>query len=209
MNIELWLAFAAAATVLLAIPGRTTLTVISYSASHGRAATLPLIAGVALGDSTALALSLVGLGALLSTSALWFSVVKWAGGLYLIYLGIKLLRAGVSAQATSETAVPQSLWRLFLNTYAVTALNPKGIVFFVAFLPQFINPSAPTGSQLLVLAITFVALATINATLYAVFASTARRMLESPRAQRRFNLLGGSLICSAGVWALLAKRPAQ
>jgi threonine/homoserine/homoserine lactone efflux protein len=91
----------------------------------------------------------------------------------------------------------------------VTALNPKGIVFFVAFLPQFLNTAAPVSPQLWILAVTFVMLATLNASLYALFASAARSLLESPRAQRRFNFLGGTLISGAGVWALLAKRPAQ
>jgi threonine/homoserine/homoserine lactone efflux protein len=103
--------------------------------------------------------------------------------------------------------VPGSRWKLFANTYLVTALNPKGIVFFVAFLPQFINPGAGIAQQLWILAVTFVAMATLNATLYAVFASTARKVLSSPRAQRRFNLAGGALLSAAGVWALLAKRP--
>lgn len=208
MHLDHWIAFVAAAVVLLAIPGPTILTVISYSASHGRRATLPLILGVALGDSTALVLSLVGLGALLSASALWFNVVKWAGGLYLLYLGIKMLRAGVSTPVAAAMPAAESLSRLFLNTYAVTALNPKGIVFFVAFLPQFLSPTAPAAPQLWILGTTFVVLAAINATLYATFASAARRMLESPRAQRRFNLVGGSLICTAGAWALIAKRQA-
>lgn len=209
LHLDLWFAFVAAALVLLAIPGPTILTVISYSASHGKRATAPLIAGVALGDSTALVLSLVGLGALLSASALWFNIVKWSGGLYLLYLGIKMLRAGVAAQSVAEAPVPESLWRLFLNTYAVTALNPKGIVFFVAFLPQFLNPAAPAAPQLWALGVTFVVLATLNATLYAMFASGARRMLASSKAQRRFKVLGGSLICVAGAWALFAKRQVQ
>jgi len=93
-------------------------------------------------------------------------------------------------------------------TTNVTALNPKGIVFFVAFLPQFINPGASVTRQLWVLAVTFVVMATINASLYALFAASARRLLASPRAQRRFNLSGGALLSAAGVWALLAKRPA-
>ena len=207
MPIELWLAFVAASVVLLIIPGPTILTVISYSMSHGRRANVPLVAAVALGDSTALVVSLMGLGALLSASAFWFTAVKWAGGLYLLYLGIKLLRAGISPQQAAAPAAPASRWRLFTNTYLVTALNPKGIVFFVAFLPQFINPAAPVTRQLWVLAATFVALATANATLYAVFAASARKVLGSPRAQRGFNLAGGSLLSAAGVWALLAKRP--
>jgi threonine/homoserine/homoserine lactone efflux protein len=207
MSIELWFTFAAASAVLLIIPGPTILTVISYSIAHGRRANVPLVAAVALGDSTALVVSLLGLGALLATSAFWFTVVKSAGGLYLLYLGIKLLRAGISPSELLARAVPGSRWKLFANTYLVTALNPKGIVFFVAFLPQFINPGAGIAQQLWILAVTFVAMATLNATLYAVFASTARKVLSSPRAQRRFNLAGGALLSAAGVWALLAKRP--
>lgn len=208
MPIELWFAFVAASAVLLIIPGPTILTVISYSMAHGRRANVPLVAAVALGDSTALVVSLFGLGALLATSAFWFTVVKWIGGLYLLYLGVKLLRAGISPAELAAPAAPGSRWKLFANTYLVTALNPKGIVFFVAFLPQFINPSAGVAQQLWVLAVTFVVLATLNATLYAVFASSARKVLSSPTAQRRFNLAGGSLLSAAGVWALLAKRPA-
>ncbi|MEO8022120.1 LysE family translocator [Polaromonas sp.] len=208
MSLELWLAFVAASVVLLIIPGPTILTVISYSMAHGRRANVPLVAAVALGDSTALLLSLLGLGALLATSALWFTVVKWAGGLYLLYLGIKLLRAGISPTELTAPAAPGSRWKLFAHTWLVTALNPKGIVFFVAFLPQFITPGAGLTQQLWVLAVTFVLLATLNATLYAVFAGSARRLLASPRAQRRFNIAGGSLLTVAGVWALLARRPA-
>ena len=209
MPVELWLAFVAASAVLLIIPGPTILTVISYSMSHGRRANVPLVAAVALGDSTALVVSLLGLGALLATSAFWFMVVKWVGGLYLIHLGIKLLRAGIApADIAAAPAAPVSRWRLFANTYLVTALNPKGIVFFVAFLPQFLSPTTDATRQLWVLAVTFVAMAALNATLYAVFAGTARRLLSSARAQRRFNLAGGSLLSAAGVWALLARRPA-
>lgn len=208
MSIELWLAFVAASAVLLLIPGPTVLTVISYSMAHGRRANAPLVAAVALGDSTALALSLLGLGTLLAASAFWFNAVKLVGGVYLLCMGIKLLRAGVSPARAVAPAAPGSRWRLFANTYLVTALNPKGIVFFVAFLPQFIDPNAAVARQLWALALTFVALATANATLYAVFAASARRALGSPRAQRGFNLAGGSLLSAAGVWALLARRPA-
>jgi threonine/homoserine/homoserine lactone efflux protein len=206
MSPELWLGFVAASVILLIIPGPTILTVISYSISHGKRANLPLVIAVALGDSTALVLSLLGLGALLAASAFWFTVIKLAGGLYLLYLGIKMLRSGIKAEDVALPTAPASRWKLFANTYLVTALNPKGIVFFVAFLPQFLDVKAPVAPQLWMLAITFVVLAAINATLYAVFASSARRFLTSARAQRRFNLAGGSLLSVAGVWALLAKR---
>jgi threonine/homoserine/homoserine lactone efflux protein len=129
--------------------------------------------------------------------------------LYLLYLGIKLLRTKPTVPSVAKPEAPHSLWRLFANTYLVTALNPKGIVFFVAFLPQFLRTSAPITLQLWVLGSTFVVLAALNAGAYALFASTARGLLASPRAQRKFNLAGGSLMSAAGVWALLAKRPAQ
>jgi threonine/homoserine/homoserine lactone efflux protein len=207
MPIELWIAFVAASVILLVIPGPTILTVISYSVAHGSRANVPLVAAVALGDSTALALSLLGLGTLLATSAFWFTVIKWVGGLYLLFLGLKLFRAGVAPRILAARSVPASRWKLFTNTYLVTALNPKGIAFFVAFLPQFITHDADITPQLWILSFTFVALAIVNATLYSMFAATARRVMSSSRAQRRFNLSGGTLLTAAGLWALLAKRP--
>ena len=208
MSLEHWLAFVAASAILLVIPGPTILSVISYSLAHGRRARWPLVAAVALGDSTALCVSLLGLGALLAASAFWFTVVKWIGGGYLLYLGLRMLGTGASGGVLrAASAVPASRWKLFANTWLVTALNPKGIVFFVAFLPQFIQPARDTSGQLWILALTFVALASLNATLYALFAGAASRWLSSPRARRGFHLAGGSLLSAAGVWALLARRP--
>lgn len=206
MSIEVWLAFVLASVVLLIIPGPTILTVISYSMSHGYKAKVPLILAVALGDSTALALSLLGLGVLLAESVFWFQVIKWVGGLYLLFLGVKLLMAGVKPSAFVESDNSVSSCKLFANTYMVTALNPKGIMFFVAFMPQFINPNTDTNAQLWLLSATFVALAALNATLYSVFAGKARQILSSAKAQRRFNFGGGSLLSAAGVWALTAKQ---
>lgn len=208
MTIEAWLAFVAASVVLLIIPGPTILAVISYSMAHGRRASLPLVAGVALGDSTALAVSLVGLGAILAASSFWFTVAKVCGGLYLLYLGVSLLFTKSSPVAGSSRGLHGSKWRIFGNTYLVTALNPKGIVFFIAFLPQFVSTQADMTLQLTILAMTFVGLATVNAVLYTVFASSIRGLLSSAAAQRRFNRAGGVLLSVAGIWALLARRPA-
>lgn len=205
MDIELWLTFVMASTILLIIPGPTILTVISYSVSHGYRAKIPLIVAVAAGDSSALALSLLGLGALMAESAFWFQMVKWAGGLYLLFLGARLLIAGIKPSEVQPDTESTSGWKLFISTYMVTALNPKGIVFFVAFLPLFIDTTTNVTRQFWILAITFVALATLNATLYAVFASKARRLLSHSKTQRIFNFTGGSLLCSAGAWALSAK----
>ena len=186
MPIEIWISFVVVSAVLLVIPGPTLLTVISYSMAHGRQANIVLVAAVALGDSTGLAVSLLGLGALLATSTSWFTVVKWAGGLYLLVLGINLLRTSRSSPAPALPSVPGPRWKVFVSTYLVTALNPKGVVFFVAFLPQFVDSNSPAGPQLWILAITFVTLAALITTVYAVSASSAREVFLSSRAQKPF-----------------------
>jgi len=210
MSFEVWLAFALASIVLLVIPGPTVLALIGYSVggaplrARQRAA---MVAGVALGDAAALAASLAGLGGLLMASAFWFMVVKWAGGIYLLYLAVHMLARGFGPSAAQPDAVPATVHGLFGRTFLVTALNPKPIVFFVAFLPQFVQPGGEVVRQLWILGATFIALSTLNATLYACFAGAARRMLTAPRARRGFNLAGGAMLGGAGVWALLARRP--
>jgi threonine/homoserine/homoserine lactone efflux protein len=207
MSIQIYTAFVVASAVLLIIPGPTVLTVISYSLSHGRRANVPLVVAVALGDSTALAFSLMGLGALLAASAFWFILVKSVGGLYLLYIGIRLMRTSVSLPEGAESTLPDSRRRLFADTYMVTALNPKSIIFFVAFLPQFVDPHGHVTRQLWLLAVSFVAMAAINAAVYTVFAASARKALTSRYALRGLHLAGGSLLSAAGLWALLARRP--
>ena len=208
MSIELWLALAAASAVLLIIPGPTILTVISYSMAHGRRANVPLVAAVALGDSTALVVSLLGLGALLAASSFWFTVVKWMGGLYLLYLGVRLLRAGISPTQLAPPTTPGSRWRLFANTYLVTALNPKGIVFYVAFFPLFLSADKPLLPQILTFGATFLVMATFNAALYAMMAGQVTRFLKGYRARKNLNrAAGGILLVTAGLLGL-AKRTA-
>lgn len=209
MNIELWLGFVIASSIMLAIPGPTVLIVISYALTHGKRANLPLILAVILGTTVAVSGSLLGLGVLLNTSAFWFTVVKIAGGLYLFYLGISMLKSGTVQGQPRAPVRLDSRVKLFTNTFFATALNPKSLMFFVAFIPQFINTNTNTDFQLWVLAITFIALATIIVSSYAVFASSAHSYLTSPLIQRRFNITGGSLLSLAGVWTLLAKRPAS
>ena len=207
MPLENWFAFVVASTILLMVPGPTILTVISYSIAHGERAKTPLVVAVVLGDSTALLISLVGLGSILAASAFWFTVIKVVGGVYLLYLGMKLiLTRSPSAEIETSTAADSRL-KLFANTYLVTALNPKGIVFFIAFLPQFVSLAFDLNHQLWVLAATFVFLAGLNAALYAIFATSVRNLLSSDKAKRKFNILGGTLLSTAGVWSLLSKRP--
>jgi threonine/homoserine/homoserine lactone efflux protein len=203
MAFDHWLAFVAASAVLLVIPGPTVLLVISYALGHGRkaaAAVVAVVAGVALGDLTAMTASMLGLGAILATSAAIFTVLRWIGGAYLIYLGVALWRAPV--HAADATDLPRDKPAHMLgHAYAVTALNPKSIVFFVAFVPQFLDASRPLLAQGVTLEATFVALATLNATMFALLAAAARQKLRQPGVRRLVNRTGGSLLIGAGVFA--------
>lgn len=206
MTFEHWLAFAAASAVLLAIPGPTILLVISYALGHGRKAAGATVAGVALGDFTSMTASMLGLGALLATSSLLFTSLRWVGAAYLIWMGIKLWRAPIAAG--DGQAATTSSRRIFLHAYAVTALNPKSIVFFIAFLPQFLDPAQPVLGQMLAFEATFLLLATLNAIAYALLASAARRTIRRPAVQRAVNRTGGTLLVGAGLFALLGRRAA-
>lgn len=208
MSFEHWFAFAAASAVLLAIPGPTILLVISYALGHGRKIAGATVAGVALGDFTAMTASMLGLGALLATSAAVFTVLKWVGAAYLVWLGIKLWRApvGNDSGSTVETSPAERPLRIFLHTYAVTALNPKSILFFVAFLPQFLDLSRPLFAQMAIFETTFLILATINAALYAWLAAAAGSTIRKPNVRRIVNRLGGSLLIGAGFLTAGLKR---
>jgi threonine/homoserine/homoserine lactone efflux protein len=201
MAFETWAAFAVASAIMLAIPGPTILLVVSYALSHGRRVASAIVAGVALGDFTAMTASMLGIGALLATSAALFTALKWVGAAYLVYLGIKLWRAPVGDGAIPQAEKETNARRIFLHAYVVTALNPKSIIFFVAFLPQFLDPAAPALTQMVVFETTFVILATLNAAAYALLASMARGAIRKPSVQRIVNRTGGSLLIGAGMLA--------
>jgi len=198
MTLETWLAFSAASIVLLLIPGPTILLVISYALGQGWRVALPMAAGVALGDFTAMTLSMLGIGALLMASATIFTVLKWLGAAYLIWLGVKLFRAGGSFEAKARTEATSPV-KMLAHAWLITALNPKSITFFVAFLPQFLDAKAPFLQQMVIFEATFLTLAFLNAFGYALVASKARNLFRSERAIRAFNRTGGTLLIGAGV----------
>jgi threonine/homoserine/homoserine lactone efflux protein len=136
MSLEIWIAFTLASAALLAIPGPTVMLVVSYALGRGRATGWATVPGVTLGDFTAMTLSLLGAGAVLAASASLFTALKLLGAAYLVWLGIQLWRAATSAEELLRKADTAGGRRMFWSAYAVTALNPKSIVFFVAFVPQ-------------------------------------------------------------------------
>lgn len=201
MHLETWIPFVLATTLILVIPGPTIILVISQAVAHGRKSVIPLVAGVLLGDFTAMTLSLLGLGTVLSASASLFTLFKWIGALYLVYIGIRLWRSSPddAVEAATSRKTSSTALSLFRSSYIVTALNPKSIAFFVAFLPQFISPRQPLFPQLTLLGGTFLVLATVNAAMYAIFAGQLRARIRKRNVQQWFNRLGGSALIGAGI----------
>lgn len=203
---ELYIPYVLASTLILIIPGPTIILVISQAVTHGRASVVPLVAGVLLGDFTAMTCSLLGLGALMATSATLFTLFKWIGALYLLYLGIKTWRTTPQDDTTEYQAQKTPAMELFRGAYIVTTLNPKSIAFFVAFLPQFIMPSQPMVTQLPLLGGTFLFLATANAALYAIFASKLSHHLKKGRIRKWFNRAGGGALIGASILTASVQR---
>ena len=198
MSFEAWLAFAAASSILLVIPGPTILLVVSYALGQGWRTALPMAVGVALGDFTAMTLSMLGIGALLAASATVFTILKWIGAAYLVYLGVKLFRAGGALDAKPRNDAASAA-KMLGHAWLVTALNPKSITFFVAFLPQFIDRNGDFFAQMLIFEATFLTLAFANAFGYALVAARARHLVRNPRAIGIFNKVGGTMLVGAGI----------
>ena len=207
MTFALWLTFAAASAVVLVIPGPTILLVLSYALSQGRRVAVASALGVALGDFLAMSASLLGLGALIAASANAFALLKWAGAVYLIWLGVKMLReAGKTAPAVPVGSQATRPGAVFRHMAIVTALNPKPIAFFIAFVPQFLRPEAPMAPQILILIATFVTLGTLNALAYALVANRLRRLVATPRADRWLGRIGGATLITLGLLTASMKR---
>ena len=199
----LWL-FSLAALALLLIPGPAVLYVVVQSAEQGRRVGLASVAGLHLGTLVHVAAATAGLSALIVASALAFSVVKYAGAAYLVYLGVrKLLERDPDPSLAPPP--PEPLRRAFWRGAVVNVLNPKTALFFLAFLPQFVDAdSGGVWSQALVLGLLFVALGLVSDSLYALAAGTVGALLRRRRRALRYG--SGVVYVGLGAAAALAKR---
>jgi threonine/homoserine/homoserine lactone efflux protein len=194
--------FAAAALALLLVPGPAVLYIVAQSAEYGRLAGVVSVAGIHLGTLVHVAAATVGLSALIVSSAFAFSIVKYAGAAYLVYLGVRRL---LTQEPTDPVpARHQPLATLFVQGAVVNVLNPKTALFFLAFLPQFVDPERTVWTQVVVLGLTFVVLGFVSDGLYAVAAGTLARWLRVHRRPMRY--ASGSIFVGLGVSAALAKR---
>jgi threonine/homoserine/homoserine lactone efflux protein len=198
--------FITAALVLLAIPGPAVLYIVTQSVEHGRRAGLTAVAGIHVGSLVHVAAATVGLSALLVSSAVAFSAVKLVGAAYLIFLGVqKLLGRGDDDGPALGNS--RDLGRIFRQGIVVNVLNPKTALFFLAFLPQFVDPDRSAAPQIAVLGLIWVLLGLLSDSVYAVLSGTVggalRRSSAFSRAQR---FITGVVLIGLGVLAALTGR---
>ncbi len=209
MSLSAWSLFLAASALLILTPGQDMYMVMTRSIARGRAAGLVTAAGISTGLVGHTLLVAVGLGALIRSSETLFLAIKMAGALYLVWLGIAALRAGADTDLSS-CGGPRGRWRLFLEGALSNLANPKIVVFYLAFLPQFVpSDSARPGLVLAQLGIAFAALTfVIKAPIGYAAASLAATLRQRPAVQLWLNRVGGSILMLLGVRLLLEARSA-
>ena len=208
MEFETWLAFTAASVAFLIFPiGPTMLLVITLGLSNGPRIAPIAASGVALGDMAAMTVSLAGLGALMMASAEVFTMFKWAGAAYLIWLGIRTFRSAqdVGSRPKQRESRIDRL-RAFRQCFGVTALNPTPIAFFIAFVPQFIDTAAPLLPQFAAAIATFACLAWLNAFFYARLASRVGGVIRRPSIVAWFKRVSGTVLMGMGLATLTLRR---
>ncbi|OWV81497.1 amino acid transporter [Rhizobium sp. R634] len=210
MDIFTLLAFAAVSFVGIATPGPTVLLALTNGSRHGLRRAMAGMVGAVLSDFVLIGAVAIGLGALLAASEFWFSMLKWVGAAYLAFLGIMLLRSKGAIDAALQSGAPagQSTFAIGLKSFMVAATNPKGYLFFSAFLPQFIDPTQPQAAQYALLALIFAALDFIIMFGYAFFGSQAVRFLKTSGALWLERACGGALLALAGSLAFYRRATA-
>lgn len=197
MSLQLYLTFLAACVVLVIVPGPTVTLIVANSLKHGARAGMINIAGTQLGLALCIGIVLAGLASLIAAMGPLFDIVRLAGAAYLVWLGIKLVRSSGSLEAVGEAPRPRG--GFFWQGFVVLMSNPKALVLFGAFFPQFIDPAGGYISQVILLGVTAMAVAFVFDSAYAVLAGRAGAVLSKKRVQLVSRLSGLCLI-GGGVW---------
>jgi homoserine/homoserine lactone efflux protein len=207
MSFTVWLAFFAAAWAISISPGPGAVAVMSASLNHGFARGYFATFGLVLGFWTQLAVVAVGLGAVIATSAVAFTIVKWAGVAYLVWLGIRQWRASPTASAPAGAVLATtSRRRLVAQAWLLNAVNPKGTAFMLAVVPQFLTPSEPLLPQYLIIGATLTVTDLVVNAVYAALAARLLGLLRTPVRLRAVNRVFGSLFIGLGVLLATFKR---
>ena len=206
MTLSSWLAFFAASWAISISPGAGALAAMTSGLNHGLRRGLITIPGLILGIWTQLLIVGVGLGALVAASPTAFEVVRWSGVAYLVYLGVQQWRAPPRDCAATEPMGSRSTSSMIVGAWALNAVNPKGTVFFLAVVPQFLNVEQALLPQYLVIGLTLSFTDLVVMTGYTALAARVLRALKSPAQQRALNHLFGGLFMAAGVLLAVFQR---
>src|SRR5882757_5683059 len=202
MSLQLYLAFVAACIALALLPGPVVTLLIANGLRHGTRAALVNIAGVQAGLAIVIGIVAVGLTSLMATMGYWFDWVRFAGAAYLVWLGIKLIRSPV--EGVSADAPPPPRGGFFLQGFVVLLANPKVLVFFGAFIPQFMDMSKDHVPQVALLGATFMVTAAMTDAIYALLAGRARLFFSAQRTRLVSRVSGGFMI-GGGIWLALIR----
>ena len=202
MSLELYLAYVLACAVIALIPGPTVTVIIANSLRHGAHAGLLNVAGTQLGLALMMAILVVGLSSVIAAMGWLFEWLRWAGAAYLVWLGWKLLRSPDSLQDVKNASLPRG--GFILQGFLVLMANPKALLWFGAFIPQFVDPSGNYVAQIILLGVTAMAVALVSDGAYAVLTGRAGAFLSKKRIRLVSRLSGGFLI-GGGIWLALTR----
>ncbi|MCB8878454.1 LysE family translocator [Acidisoma silvae] len=205
MHWHVWFEFVVVSALIGLVPGPGVASIVGYALGSGRATALASVAGMSVGNAVAIGLSLAGVGAILAASPFAFGILKWAGAAYLVGMGIATIAKSKQAGSAEVRSVPIKPRVAFANNIGVGMLHPKTIVFFVAFVPQFIHPGGSYASQAVLLAVTFCVVVACTDSAYALAASSAAHLLRRPRASVWSQRAGGTILIAAGVVTAIAR----
>jgi threonine/homoserine/homoserine lactone efflux protein len=201
VDLHLYAAFALAVTALMLLPGPNVALIVANSVSHGVRLGLLTVAGTASAMLVQLAVTAAGLGAVLGAAGVWFGALRWVGVGYLMFLAWQAFRA----PAADLNLCPQAPdgRRVFARGFLVSLTNPKTLFFYAAFFPQFLTPERHGWAQIAVLAVTFVVIAVVIDSGWAVLASRARKILR--KRQVWGNRISGGILAGAGLGLALSR----
>jgi homoserine/homoserine lactone efflux protein len=206
MNLHLFLAYCLAVAILVLMPGPIVTLVVANSLSDGSRSGLATVAGASIGNAILLGATAVGLVAFSALLSTIFEVVRWAGAGYLIWLGVGAWGAPGGQELAIVPAAKRSSRAVFLQGFLIAITNPKAIVFYIAFLPQFVDSHLPAGPQLLAMIGTMIVMALLSDSAYALLAGRARVWFTAPGRRRLQSRITGTLLIGVGCGLLLARR---
>ncbi len=203
MSVELYAAYLLACIVIVIVPGPTVTLIIANSLRHGTRAGLLNVAGTQLGLAVMIGVVGIGLTSLIATMDQWFDWLRLAGAAYLVWLGWKMIRSGGSNVAGEAPKGPRG--GFMMQGAAVALSNPKTLIFFGAFFPQFIDPARDHGLQIGIMGVTAMIVAAVSDSLYALASGRAGRLLSARRV-RLMSRVGGGFLIGGGLWLALSRR---